>query len=150
MWSIPQIPVKNDKRIDQMNTIASKDMPQSQGVMLTTGLASDKVTKQPLLVSDNQVVSKVMTAAEIKPSTIDQVTQPSRDVVAKAAEQIQSFVQSMGRNLSFSIDQTTGYHVVRVVNPETNETIRQLPSEELLRIAQHMTQLNSALVNQRA
>jgi len=36
------------------------------------------------------------------------------------------------------------------VNPETNEIIRQLPSEELLRIAQHMTQLNSALVNQRA
>jgi flagellar protein FlaG len=56
----------------------------------------------------------------------------------------------MGRNLNFSIDQTTGYHVVRVVNPETNETVRQLPSEELLRIAQSMKQLNSTLVNQRA
>jgi flagellar protein FlaG len=133
-----------------MNPITSIDTAQSQGVTLASSLASDKVTKQPLLVPDSKVVSKVLTAAEVKPSTIDQVTQPSRDVVAKAAEQIQSFVQSMGRNLSFSIDQTTGYHVVRVVNPETNETIRQLPSEELLRIAQHMTQLNSALVNQRA
>jgi len=132
-----------------MNPITSKDMPQSSGIM-QVGLASDQVTKQPPLVSDRQVVSKVLTAAEVKPSGIDQVTQPSREVVAKAAEQIQSFVQSMGRNLNFSIDQTTGYHVVRVVNPETNEIIRQLPSEELLRIAQHMTQLNSALVNQRA
>jgi flagellar protein FlaG len=132
-----------------MNPITSKDIPQSSGIM-QVGLASDQVTKQPPLVSDRQVVSKVLTAAEVKPSGIDQVTQPSREAVAKAAEQIQSFVQSMGRNLNFSIDQTTGYHVVRVVNPETNETIRQLPSEELLRIAQHMTQLNSALVNQRA
>jgi flagellar protein FlaG len=132
-----------------MNPITSKDIPQSSGIM-QVGLASDQVTKQPPLVSDRQVVSKVLTAAEVKPSSINQVTQPSREVVAKAAEQIQSFVQSMGRNLSFSIDQTTGYHVVRVVNPETNETVRQLPSEELLRIAQHMTQLNSALVNQRA
>jgi len=40
--------------------------------------------------------------------------------------------------------------VVRVMNPETNEVVRQLPSEELLRIAQNMAQLNSALVNQRA
>jgi flagellar protein FlaG len=133
-----------------MNPITSKDMSQSMGVMPAPSPTSDQVAKQSPVITDSQVVSKVVTAAEIKPSEINQVTQPTRDVVAKAAEQIQSFVQSMGRNLNFSIDQSTGYHVVRVVNPETNETVRQLPSEELLRIAQSMKQLNSALVNQRA
>jgi len=120
------------------------------GVMPAPSPTSDQVAKQAPVITDSQVVSKVVTAAEVKPSNVNQVTQPTREVVAKAAEQIQSFVQSMGRNLNFSIDQTTGYHVVRVVNPETNETVRQLPSEELLRIAQSMKQLNSALVNQRA
>jgi flagellar protein FlaG len=133
-----------------MNPIANKDMSQSMGVMPAPNATSDQVAKQAPVITDSQVVSKVVTAAEVKPSNINQVTQPTREVVAKAAEQIQSFVQSMGRNLNFSIDQTTGYHVVRVVNPETNETVRQLPSEELLRIAQSMKQLNSALVNQRA
>ena len=133
-----------------MNPIANKDMSQSMGVMPAPSPTSDQVVKQAPVITDSQVVSKVVTAAEVKPSNINQVTQPTREVVAKAAEQIQSFVQSMGRNLNFSIDQTTGYHVVRVVNPETNETVRQLPSEELLRIAQSMKQLNSALVNQRA
>ena len=133
-----------------MNPIANKDMSQSMGVMPAPNATSDQVAKQAPVITDSQVVSKVVNAAEVKPSNINQVTQPTRDVVAKAAEQIQSFVQSMGRNLNFSIDQTTGYHVVRVVNPETNETVRQLPSEELLRIAQSMKQLNSALVNQRA
>ena len=133
-----------------MNPIVSKDMSQSIGMMPVSNSASDQVTKQAPAVSDPQVVSKVVAAAEIKPSDIHQVTQPTREVVAKAAQQIQDFVHSMGRNLNFSIDQTTGYHVVRVVNPETNETVRQLPSEELLRIAQSMKQLNSALVNQRA
>jgi flagellar protein FlaG len=56
----------------------------------------------------------------------------------------------MGRNLNISVDQTTGYHVVRVVNPDTNELIRQLPSEELLRIAQQMDSLQNALVSQKA
>lgn len=133
-----------------MNPIANKDMSQSMGVMPAPNATSDQVAKQAPVITDSQVVSKVVTAAEVKPSNINQVTQPTREVVAKAAEQIQSFVQSMGRNLNFSIDQTTGYHVVRVVNPETNETVRQLPSEELLRIAQSMKQLNSTLVNQRA
>ena len=133
-----------------MNPIANKDISQSMGVMPAPSATSDQVAKQAPVITDSQVVSKVVTAAEVKPSNINQVTQPTREVVAKAAEQIQSFVQSMGRNLNFSIDQTTGYHVVRVVNPETNETVRQLPSEELLRIAQSMKQLNSALVNQRA
>ena len=137
-----------------MNPITSKDMTQSLGMMPAPSPASDQVTKQATKqeapVSDSQVVSKVVTSAEVKSSNINQVTQPTRDVVAKAAKEIQSFVQSMGRNLNFSIDQTTGYHVVRVMNPETNEVVRQLPSEELLRIAQSMSKLNSALVNQRA
>jgi flagellar protein FlaG len=101
-------------------------------------------------VSDSQVVSRVLKASEVKSSDVTKYNQPTKDSIAKAAEQIQSFVQSMGRNLNFSVDQTTGYHVVRVVNPETNEVVRQLPSEEMLKIAQTMSQLNNVLVSQRA
>ena len=101
-------------------------------------------------VIDAQIVSKVIAKGEIKPSDVSKNSQVTRETIAHAAEQIQSFVQSMGRNLNFSIDQTTGYHVVRVMNPETNEVVRQLPSEELLRIAQNMASLNNALVSQRA
>jgi len=99
---------------------------------------------------DPQIVSKVIARTEIKPSDVNQTSQVTKETIAHAAQQIPSFVQSMGRNLNFSIDQTTGYHVVRVVNPETNEVVRQLPSEELLKIAQNMASLKNALVSQRA
>jgi flagellar protein FlaG len=102
---------------------------------------------QPVL--DAEVVKKVATV-EIKPSNVQKEIQITQEVIAKAATQIQNFVQEMGRNLSFTIDETTGYNVVRVMNPETNEVIRQLPSEELLKIARSMEQLNSVLVNQKA
>lgn len=101
------------------------------------------------LASDAEVVAKVA-ATVIKPSSIDSTSQPTRDVVAKAAADLQSFVQSMGRNLSFSVDETTGYHVVKVVNPNTGELVRQLPSEELLKISRDFQRLNNALVSQRA
>jgi len=99
---------------------------------------------------DSKVVAKVINSSSIKPSTAVQDSAPTQEVIAKAAQQIQNFVQSMGRNLNFSIDDTTGYHIVTVVNPETNEVVRQLPSEELLKIAQNMAQLKNALVSQKA
>ena len=99
--------------------------------------------------SDAQAVATVA-ATPIKPSGVVEASQPSREVVAKAAEQLQNFVQSMGRNLSFSVDEVSGYNVVRVVNPDTGELIRQLPSEELLKISRDFQRLNNVLVSQNA
>jgi flagellar protein FlaG len=109
---------------------------------------SPQLSQVPQVV-EADVVKKVA-AVEIKPSNVQKESLPSQEVVQKAAAQIQNFVKEMGRNLSFSIDETTGYNVVRVINPETNEVIRQLPSEELLKIAKSMETLNSFLINQRA
>jgi flagellar protein FlaG len=117
-------------------------------MMLTTGMASGSANNHRVK-SDAQVIAQVVTT-EIKPSGVAQTSQPTREAVAKAAADLQQFVQSMGRNLNFSVDDTTGYHVVRVVNPTTGELVRQLPSEELLQIARDFERLNSALVSQRA
>jgi len=118
----------------------------SSGAMQSGG--APQVIAQPTR-SDAEVVSQVASTV-IKPSSVDVSSQPTREVVAKAAADIQQFVQSMGRNLSFSVDESTGYHVVRVVNPNTGELVRQLPSEELLKIARDFQRLNNVLVSQRA
>jgi flagellar protein FlaG len=104
---------------------------------------------QQSVKSDAQVVAQVV-STEIKASGVNEAAQPTREVVAKAAAQLQEFVSSMGRNLNFSIDESTGYNVVRVVNPDTGELIRQLPSEELLKISRDFQRLNNVLVSQRA
>jgi len=98
--------------------------------------------------TDAQVVSAAA-SVEFKPSNIQQITQQSRQAVEAAAQQMQSFVSSMGRNLDFSIDGSTGYHIVRVTNPSTGEVIRQMPSEEVLRLAHSFDQI-SALIHQKA
>jgi flagellar protein FlaG len=110
---------------------------------------SNQTRVQQSVKSDAQVVAQVA-ATEIKASGVNEAAQPTREVVAKAAAQLQEFVSSMGRNLNFSIDEATGYNVVRVVNPDTGELIRQLPSEELLKISRDFQRLNNVLVSQRA
>ena len=93
-----------------MTQVAALNTSPSAGmaVMQSTGSAPERVA-QPVR-TDAEVVA-VAASAEIKPSSVNETSQPTREVVAKAAQQIQSFVQSMGRNLNFSIDSTTGYHI---------------------------------------
>jgi flagellar protein FlaG len=56
----------------------------------------------------------------------------------------------MGRNINISVDGNTGYHVVTVTNPETGEVIRQMPSPELLKIAQSLPNFGGLLLDRKA
>jgi len=134
--------------VTSLNTQASQSNLLNAGVAPSTGKVPEQVIQQHT-PSDAEVVAKVASTV-IKPSNVSQAAAPSQEVVAKTAQQLESFVASMGRDLSFSVDSTTGYHVVRVTNPQTGEVVRQLPSEELLKIAEALESTGSGLVNQKA
>jgi len=62
-------------------------------------------------------------------------TRSVQEVTAAAAAQIESYLRSSGRNLSFSVDTQSGLTVVSVKDAATGDVIRQMPSEEALRLA---------------
>lgn len=65
--------------------------------------------------------------------------------VKDAVSEIEKFLSSTRRNLEFSTDEESGKIVVKVIASETGELIRQLPSEEALRIANSLSDVNSLL-----
>lgn len=65
--------------------------------------------------------------------------------VKSAVSEIEKFMTSTRRNLEFSMDEESGKIVVKVIASETGEVIRQLPSEEALRIANSLSDVNSLL-----
>ena len=103
----------------------------------------------PVARADSEVIAQVV-STPMQSSNINEVVAPVRESIEKIAADLQKFVQSMGRDLNFSVDETTGYHVVRVIDQNTGELIRQLPSDELLKLAREFEQLQNALVSQRA
>ena len=111
---------------------------------------SVKLDKTSGSQQDISLVAKSVAETNIKPSYLNESTKPIKEVVEKAAQELQKFVESTGRTLSFSVDHNTGYQIVRVVDESTGELIRQLPSKELLRLAQNMEELNNILVSQKA
>lgn len=99
--------------------------------------------------SDAEVVSRVV-STEIKSSGVNEAAQPTRMAVEKAAKELESFVHSMGRSINISVDGNTGYHVVTVTNPDTGEVIRQMPSPELLKIAQSLPKFDGLFLSHKA
>lgn len=73
-----------------------------------------------------------------------------RIALEKAVADIREFVQSTRRNLDFSIDETTGTIVVKVIATESGEVIRQIPSETLLKLAQDLSNASSLLFDTKA
>lgn len=55
-----------------------------------------------------------------------------------AVSQLNTYVQSINRNLEFNIDTDSGQTVVKVTDSETDQLIRQIPNEEALNIAKHL------------
>jgi len=88
-------------------------------------------------------VGPVNPVAKVK----DISTDKSRGAEAPAGEQqavdqvvssLNEMVQNLHRNLQFSVDEESGDTVIKVVDSETNEVVRQIPSEEIVRLRQHM------------
>ena len=90
---------------------------------------------------DAEAVAKVASAPVKLETGLQEVTRPNREAVEVAAQQIQHFVSSMQRQVNVSKDELTGYISVQIINPDTGEVIRTLPSDELLRIARSFEQL---------
>lgn len=59
--------------------------------------------------------------------------------VKQAVSQLNDHVQTMQRALLFSVDKGSGTMVVKIVDTQSNQVIRQIPTEEALRMAQDLT-----------
>jgi len=92
----------------------------------------------------------ITSAIPRKVPSVHEAAAVARAQVEAAAQKIQSFANSLGKGINFVVDSSSGKAVIRVTDPSTNQTIRQIPPEESLRIAQVVDYLASLLVSQRA
>lgn len=92
-----------------------------------------------------QTAQAVKPVKELKP-----VGEPTAEQVKDAMEEVQKAVTPVAQELLFSVDKDTGKTVVKVMDTETQKVIRQIPSEEMLVMAQQLDKLHGLLVKQKA
>lgn len=73
----------------------------------------------------------------------DVMASPER--IQEAVSNIQEFVQSVRRDINFAVDDSSGRVVVKVTDTKSGDVIRQIPSEEALKLAESLSEARSLL-----
>lgn len=68
----------------------------------------------------------------------------------EAVSSIKDFVQTIRRDLNFDLDDSSGKMVVKVTDRASGEVVRQIPTEEALRLAENLEEARSLLFKAQA
>ena len=72
-------------------------------------------------------------------------SEPSKEQVHAAIEKIKHALPPNATNLAFSIDKDSHKTVVKVIDSQTNQTIKQFPSKEVLALAKRIGEFQESL-----
>ncbi len=120
--------------------------PSSSSPVVFSGTSGPQKQSESDGLSGTTLASEKMANEAIDQSS----TQFSREQISQALEEVKQALPNMARNLQFSVDEDSGRTVVKVVDTNSNEIIRQIPSEELLAIAKTLTSSKGLLIKQEA
>ena len=98
--------------------------------------ATDKSSARPAQAEPEQV--KVS-------ETVKPVTEISNTELQQAVDVVNQAVSLEQRSLSFSIDDASGRSVIIVIDYETEDLIKKIQSEELLKVAQDIKRLQEEM-----
>ena len=70
--------------------------------------------------------------------------------VEEAVKRISDFVAPTQSEISFSVDEISGVQVVKIMDSQSNEVIRQFPSKEAIEIARALDKLQGLLIRDKA
>lgn len=126
--------VQNQVKLDSsVKTNDSGGQAESNARQANTALSSDsaeKARQDKLNISQGSVDNADKNAEERKGIALD-------DAVAK----VDSFLKAQNRDLAFTIDENTNRSVVTVKDATSGDVIRQIPSEEVLKLAERIQEL---------
>jgi flagellar protein FlaG len=115
------------------------DMSMKLNLSYPTAKPAAPVADKPVEKPQADVVALSTVKEESKSAQAEQ------DKLKMAIKEIEEFVQSVKRNLEFSIDEPSGKVVVKVIASDSGEVIRQIPNEEVLKLANSLNDASSLL-----
>ena len=97
--------------------------------------AGDGPGRQPVAGGGNNLPSNNISGV---------VSDIQKEEIAKAVRNVSGYVQNVSRELNFSIDSELEKTVITVIDEETGDVIRQIPSEDILEMARNIAQLKES------
>lgn len=128
-----------------INNLSGNFQPPSEasGRNLPTLSSREPSTNVQNIDKEVQTVTKLKPKEPTaSPVTIDQSQNDKREEAISQIEEFKDFSQSIDRSLQFKVDEELGVTIVRVIDKETDELVRQFPPEELINLSKRLKELN--------
>ena len=124
-----------------MNTVNSQNL-EAQVVSINTTSLKRSVAEPSTTTAKSGSNTSVTTAEGQKSAAVgnllpeNSATNEAREEkLEEAITRINSYVQQVQRDLKFSVDDESGKTVIKVIDSQSKELIRQIPEEVLLQVA---------------
>jgi flagellar protein FlaG len=115
-----------------------------------TSVAAPLAVEKSTYVAEADKVALPKTLTETEQSVADKDQQSEAEVLAEVVEQLSEVVTLMNKGLAFSVDEDSGSAIVKVMDIDTGDIIRQIPSEEALELAQKLQDVKGLLLKTQA
>lgn len=131
----------NDLRLSNVTQAQAYSNPRTQVS------SEEKPAKAETPSTEASINQDVQKAANAQPAKVELNAKDLK----KLTEELQKRVGGMDAQIQFSVDDTTGQSIIKVMDRATKEVIRQIPSEEMLQIARGLDRYQEGLlVNNKA
>ena len=121
---------------------ASNGLPHRQEISsLAAGGAGVQRTAPAPTKIDQIAVSVVRQAADAKP----EIDKPSNDQLKQSVDDINKALTSSSISVQFQVDPDYKDLIVRIVDQDSGKLIRQMPTEDVVRISKAMDNLKGLL-----
>lgn len=111
--------------------------PLAEGRNASTQLATSS-SGRSMPINSSQLLQEAQQPS--KAERLERLSEAQRGQLDDAVSKLNDYVQIVQRDLQFEVNNELGQTVVRVVDQETQEVIRQIPDEVAMRLAENLQQ----------
>ena len=125
------------------SSLGSVETPVNKPIIQRNEISNytDRNSKSVFVNVENQINETQNLSQVLQASSDTSNNEENGLQLSDAISRVESFLQGQNRNLVFSIDENTERSVVTVLDSDTGDVIRQIPSEELLVLAKRIQEL---------
>lgn len=126
-----------------INDVTSSIKPQAPPAFASEAAKPAPANESAAIQDVARVVTSSGQTSSLERDAADQNVSPEE--LKRVVVQANAFIQSVQRNLEFSVDQDTHTMVMKVVDRDSGEVVRQIPPEQALSMLKQLNEVGSKI-----
>ena len=131
-------PINTASELDNATIANNQNKVKQKQANDADSLTADAALKVSNAIKNDAIVNnaKDSSVAALSPKQLE-----------KVAQQLQDFMGEMNRGLEFLVDEDSGRDVIKVIDKNSGELVKQYPSEEVLTLVAKLSEMVGSFVD---